>query len=115
MNIENGLLSGSWSLLVLKTLEKEDMYGYQIIENLAIKSDDTFSLKAGTLYPLLKTLEQQGVLNSYEKIADNKRKRIYYSITPKGQNALQQKQDEWSYFTAKVNELLNGGQECGVF
>ena len=44
---------GNTSVLILKLLEEKDMYGYEMIETLAARSDDTFRLKAGTLYPIL--------------------------------------------------------------
>ena len=52
MEIDKSLVSGSMALLVLKLLEDGDKYGYQMIEELKRRSDDTFHLKAGTLYPL---------------------------------------------------------------
>ena len=57
MAIDKSLISGNTDMLILKLLEKQDMYGYQMIEELAKQSDHTFELKAGTLYPLLHLLE----------------------------------------------------------
>ena len=56
MAIDKSLISGNTDMLILKLLEKQDMYGYQMIEELAKQSDHTFELKAGTLYPLLRIL-----------------------------------------------------------
>lgn len=75
MSINKSLITGSTSILMLKLLDGEDMYGYQMIENLANRSDDTFSLKAATLYPLLHGLEEKDMLESYEKKADSGRVR----------------------------------------
>ena len=60
MEIDKSLVSGSMALLVLKLLEDGDKYGYQMIEELKSRSDDTFHLKAGTLYPLLHGMEEKG-------------------------------------------------------
>ena len=49
MELDRSLVSGSMALLVMKLLEEQDMYGYQMIETLKQRSDDTFRLKAGTL------------------------------------------------------------------
>ena len=49
MAIDKSLISGNTDMLILKLLEKQDMYGYQMIEELAKQSDHTFELKAGTL------------------------------------------------------------------
>ena len=47
-------------LLVLSLLSGEDMYGYQMIVELARRSDHTFEMKEGTLYPVLHGLEKEG-------------------------------------------------------
>ncbi|MTI65851.1 MAG: PadR family transcriptional regulator [Firmicutes bacterium] len=109
MPINKSLLTGSTTMLILKLLEDKDMYGYKMIEELAKRSDDTFSLKAGTLYPLLHTLEKQGMLSSYEKNTDSARVRKYYSITKKGKGMLAEKKDEWEVYISAVNQVLQGG------
>ena len=58
MKIEKSLLSGSTPMLVLSLLTDGDKYGYEMVEELSRRSDDTFQLKEGTLYPLLHTLEK---------------------------------------------------------
>ena len=60
MELDKSLVSGSMALLVMKLLEGQDMYGYQMIEELKRRSDDTFHLKAGSLYPMLHGLEEKG-------------------------------------------------------
>ena len=50
--------------MLLKLLEQEDMYGYQMIETLRSRSEHAFDLKAGTLYPLLHALEQKGYITA---------------------------------------------------
>jgi len=109
MAADKTLLSGSTTMLILKLLEDKDMYGYQMIEELSKKSNDTFNLKAGTLYPLLHSLEQQEMVISYDDNVDSARIRKYYSITKKGRGLLADKKAEWqTYFTA-VNRVLKGG------
>lgn len=108
MKVDKSLVSGSTTMLILKLLSNEDMYGYQMIEQLELRSQNVFTLKAGTLYPLLHKLEQQGVLNSYEKTAENQKKRKYYSITNEGKKLLAKKQNEWSIYTNGVNKVLGG-------
>ena len=61
MEFDKTLLAGSTGMMVLKLLEQEDMYGDQMIETLRERSEHSFDLKAGTLYPLLHTLEQKGI------------------------------------------------------
>ena len=80
MALDKTLLAGSSATLVLKLLDGRDMYGYQIIEELACRSNNVFQMKAGTLYPLLHGLEKKGLLESYEEHADSARVRKYYRL-----------------------------------
>ena len=106
MKIEKSLLSGSTPLLILSLLKTEDMYGYQMVAELAKRSDDTFQLKEGTLYPLLHTLEKQGWVHSYSKATPSGRERKYYRLTDEGRAQLVHKEQEWQLFSAKVNAVL---------
>ena len=83
MSVDKTLLSGSTSMLLLKLLEEKDLYGYEMIESLRARSNNVFELKAGTLYPLLHSLEEKGFLTSYEKEIVGKTRK-YYSITEAG-------------------------------
>ena len=61
MAIERALVSGSMAMLVMKLLSEKDMYGYEMIDTLRQKSQNVFELKAGTLYPLLHSLEEDSL------------------------------------------------------
>jgi len=113
MSVDKSLLSGSTAILILKLLEGKDMYGYQMIEELSQKTQNVFDLKAGTLYPLLHSLEQKGLLSAYDQNADAARVRRYYSLTDKGRKALKEKQTEWKAYEHAMNRVL-GGAEYGA-
>ena len=106
MKVDKSLLSGSTPLLILSLLKNEDMYGYQMVAELARRSDETFFLKEGTLYPLLHTLEKQGWVRSYAKQTPGGRERKYYRLTDEGRAQLEYKEKEWQLFSAKVNAVL---------
>ena len=78
------------------------------IAELEARSDHTFTLKEGTLYPILHTLEKDGAVKSYEKEAPTGRMRKYYRITRKGLRLLDEKKEEWVEFTHTVNAILAG-------
>lgn len=104
MKIDKSLLAGSTTMLLLKLLDAKDMYGYEMIEELDKRSDSTFELKAGTLYPILHTLEQKNMVTAYEEMAENKRLRKYYHITKDGKKYLKEKQEEWKTYSNAVNK-----------
>ena len=62
MKINKELMKGSTSILILTLLKSEDMYGYQITQELERRSDSTFEMKEGTLYPMLHALEKEGAV-----------------------------------------------------
>lgn len=107
MKIDKSLLSGSTALLVLSLLSESDKYGYQMISDLALRSEQVFEFKEGTLYPVLHALEKEGALRSYEKEAPSGRTRRYYSITGKGRKLLAEKKEQWGHFAHAV-ELIVG-------
>ena len=109
MASEKSFLSGNTTMLILKLLESKDMYGYQIIEELSQRSEDTFRLKTGTLYPILHGLENDGIVNSYDENAGNARVRKYYQLTSKGRGLLLEKQSEWDNYAKAVNRIMSGG------
>ena len=98
MKFDKGLVAGSSTMLVLSLLEGSDMYGYQMIEELARRSNDAFQMKEGTLYPILHGLE-----------APTGRQRKYYKLTAKGKKLLDEKRAEWEAFNHGVNSVLSGG------
>ena len=106
---DKGLLTGSTTMLIMKLLEDKDMYGYQMIEELSRRSDDTFNLKAGTLYPILHGLEKEGLVNSYDSVADSARVRKYYRLMENGKKLLHEQQAEWHTFSKAINKVLGGG------
>lgn len=95
-------------MLVLSLLKDGDKYGYEMIKELEKKSDETFSLKEGTLYPILHGLEVDGMVESYSKESEMGRKRKYYRLTKKGLRLLEEKKEEWNLFASKVNKVLGG-------
>lgn len=106
MKIDKGLMAGSTAMLVLSLLSREEMYGYQMIAELAHRSDHTFELKKGTLYPILHTLEAEHLVTVHEKEAETGRVRKYYRITQKGLKALEEKKEAWTFFMEKVNAVV---------
>lgn len=109
MELDKSLVSGSMAMLVLKLLEDGDKYGYQMIEELRRRSDDTFHLRAGTLYPLLHGLEEKGLVTAYEGEAAAGKPRRYYHLTKQGQGALREKEAAWNDYARAVGRVLRGG------
>ncbi|MBR0412586.1 MAG: helix-turn-helix transcriptional regulator [Eubacterium sp.] len=106
MKYSKELLKGSTGTLVLSVLENQDMYGYRIIRELEIRSENAFEMSEGTLYPILHALEKEKMLESYWREVDG-RKRKYYHITKRGKKELDTKKEEWKSFSTSVTKVLN--------
>ena len=106
MAVDRSLVSGSTTMLLLKLLSEKDMYGYEMIETLREKSQNVFELKAGTLYPLLRRMEDKKYLTVYEKEVGGK-VRKYYSITKTGRKVLEEKKEEWKIYSSAVVNVMN--------
>ena len=79
-------------------------YGYSLKQDL---SDSGLDIQEGTLYPLLRRLEAQGLLVSEWQVVDDTRPRRYYQISPAGATILSQLTQEWKELTAVMNKLLS--------
>ncbi|MBU3170591.1 PadR family transcriptional regulator [Clostridium estertheticum] len=106
MPINKELLKGSTVILILKLINKKPMYGYEMIKEMEEKSNGIFTLKEGTLYPILHTLEAKGLVESYWDEGSSKRKRKYYKIMDQGKLSLKEKEEEWSTFRTAVDNML---------
>ena len=90
--------------LVLATLHqlKEAKYGYALINSLAEKG---LEIDQGTLYPLLRRLESQGLLES-EWNVEGSRPRRYYIINPSGTQVLEGLTKDWRELTETIGKVL---------
>jgi len=98
-------LKGHLDLLLLAVLSNGPAHGYAIIESLRSRSDGTFDLPEGTIYPALHRLENQGLLRSIWSDDSARRKRIY-QLTAKGRQMLAQRQEEWKTFSKAMNATV---------
>lgn len=112
MQINKELLKGSTTILILSLLNRKEMYGYEMIKEIEVRSKGVFSFKEGTLYPILHGLENENYIESYWECGEGKRKRKYYKITESGKKILEEKEIEWKLFTETVNGVLVGGELC---
>ena len=92
-------------MLVLATLSqlREPKYGYALIDELSRQGLD---IEQGTLYPLLRRLEDQGLLES-EWNVDGSRPRRYYRISPTGDEVLTRLITEWEQLTGVIERLVD--------
>lgn len=109
--IDKQLKKGVLDILILSLLSKnESLYGYKIIKMLTAKSNEFFSLKEGSLYPVLYRLEDKGLIENEIIYQQTKRSvpRKYYSITKLGLDTYQEYLRSWQDFVFATNQVLEG-------
>lgn len=86
--------------IILKIISEKDLYGYRISTELKKLSNGFFSIKTGTLYPLLRTMVSTGLLNTYE-LDIQEQKQTFYTVTDKGSKYLITAIKEWKLYSEK--------------
>ena len=107
MKIDKELSKGSHELILLKLLSRKDMYGYQLIQEMALLSEDVFRMSQGSLYPFLHTMEGRGLIDSYPQM-EHGRERRYYRITTAGRRVLEDKESQWAVYVRAMGRILEG-------
>nr|WP_025701430.1 helix-turn-helix transcriptional regulator [Paenibacillus forsythiae] len=102
------LMKGSTGTMLLTLLSRQPLYGYEMLRELERRSEGVFSLKEGTLYPILHSMEGEGWVEAYWE-AVNGRNRKYYRITDKGGRILNEKKAEWALFRNAVDSVIGEG------
>ena len=100
-NTLNELRRGMIVLAVLSQLD-EEQYGYSLLKRL---SDQGLEVDQGTLYPLLRRLESQGLLSS-DWNTEGSRPRRYYVISPEGQKVLPRLKEEWNRIVSMMERMM---------
>ena len=109
MKVSKEMAKGSHELILLKLLSRKDMYGYQLIQEMALLSEDVFRMSQGSLYPFLHTLEDKELISSYTQAA-NGRERRFYHLTATGHRALAEKEEQWAVYTRAMGRILKGAE-----
>ena len=104
------LNSGTASLVLLSVLSKTDepMYGYKIAKMIETNESETPMMKQGALYPVLRSLESSGLLESYVDPSISGPPRRYYRITDSGVKTLKNWTKIWNQTKYFVDNILGG-------
>jgi len=105
------LNSGTVALVLLSIIERADkpLYGYEIAKQLEQSSGSELPMKRGTLYPVLRSLEEQGLLKSQVEPSVSGPPRKYYSITEQGRTALA----AWKQMWLRTRDFVDSALEQG--
>ena len=104
------LASGISALVLLSVLDRaaEPMYGYQIAKLIGAGEADAPIVKQGALYPVLRSLEKSGLLQSQIEPSITGPPRRYYNITESGRQTRQQWLEIWNRTKTYVDSVMEG-------
>ena len=101
------LSRGDVPTLILAVLEHGPLHGYAIARAVEEWSADALLLREGTLYPALRQLEEQGVIQSAWEVQEPGPARRVYSLTEPGRTEFARRVEAWESYSAAINAVLN--------
>lgn len=107
---------GVMSLVILSLLKREDMYGYQLVQETGNSSGGRLTTQEGSLYPVLYKLVDQGLISDRKVQVGKRMTRIYYHLEPAGEVRLAELIKEYTEVTKGVFQIIkNMGDSNGQF
>lgn len=104
MSMDIQLKKGVLELCVLSALAKKDCYGYELVNEISKK----IKISDGTIYPILRRLNEDGYFTNYIQESQEGPPRKYYKLTELGFNMKVTLEKEWYSFEENVNSFLRG-------
>ena len=106
MKQRTALLKGTLDQMILKTLETGPRHGLAISERIEQITKGTFAVKAGSLFPALHRLEQEGLIAGGWELTDGRRVKSY-RLTPHGRGRLGEEKKQWARIVLAVGQVLD--------
>ncbi|HKU61393.1 MAG TPA: PadR family transcriptional regulator [Gemmatimonadales bacterium] len=103
---KSDLLQGTLDLLILRTLSLEPLHGYGVSQRLEQLTRGVFSVNAGTFFPALYRLEEQGLLAAKWGRSENNRRARFYSLTRAGEKRLEAETRNWETVATAIGRVL---------
>uniref|UniRef100_UPI003FEF3D23 PadR family transcriptional regulator n=1 Tax=Eubacterium sp. TaxID=142586 RepID=UPI003FEF3D23 len=104
---KNNLITGITELLVLKILEQQDSYVYEIQKMINNHSEQLLSISLNTIYTVTYKLEKENLISEYSKRVGKKRTRVYYHLEETGKEHLAKVMTNYNNMIDGVNRIIN--------
>ena len=112
-NSQNSFRRGVMSIVILSLLKREDMYGYQLVQETERSSGGKLTTQEGSLYPVLYKLLDQGLISDRKVQVGKRMTRVYYHLEPAGEERLKELIQEYEEITKGVLQIIRGGNTNG--
>lgn len=105
-NVMKQFKKGVLEIVILKLLSVKEMYGYELVAELNRRAE-SFSIKEGTLYPILYRLEDEGLMETHWKHpALRGQPKKYYSVTEKGKRVMTELYAQWKALARDITRIM---------
>ena len=101
---------GVMSVVILSLLKKEDMYGYQLVQEIALQSGGQLTTQEGSRYPVLYKCLDSGLISDKRVQVGKRMTRIYYHLEPAGAEKLAELRQEYLDIVHGVLQIVEGGK-----
>src|SRR5712675_965037 len=98
-------MNGVPELLILRLLASKEMYGYELVSQIARSTENVIELGEGCVYPILHSMEKSGLITCRRMEKDG-RSRLYYRLNEKGKSRLREVISNWQRITQAVSSVL---------
>ncbi len=105
--LSSDIMRGYNELIVLSVLIKGDNYGYEILKEITIITNEKYSMKEATLYAIILRLKKREYISSYKGDVSHGRSRTYYRITSGGELYLNEMKKGWNETKIIINKFLD--------
>ena len=107
-NAQLNYARGAMPLIILSLLKREDMYGYQLVQETERASGGIIRTQEGSLYPVLYKLQEQGYISDKKILVGKRMTRIYYHLEPLGAARLAEMIQEYETAVNGVLKIVRG-------
>lgn len=110
-NTQSNFRRGVMSLVILTLLKREDMYGYQLVQEISKFSSGRITTQEGSLYPVLYKLVDQGFISDRRVQVGKRMTRVYYHLEPAGKAHGEELVKEYTQVTQGVFQIIQRSEE----
>ena len=104
------LFPGALEMMILRTLKRQPLHGYALVQHIKRTSDDLLQIEEGSLYPALQRLLKEELVKAEWGISSTNRRVRTYQITPNGLQHLEQEISSFERMFEGIALVLNPGR-----
>ncbi|WP_025731220.1 PadR family transcriptional regulator [Heyndrickxia ginsengihumi] len=106
--VRSDIIRGHLDSIILKLISEKDRYGYEISQEISLRTNDRFQIKEATLYAVFQRLEKKDLIEAYYGDVSYGGKRKYYRITTLGKAYLAELAKEWKEVKEIIDLFMEG-------